>query len=627
MNDQKNMILAFVLSAIVLIAWEYFYAMPQRLRQETLQRQIAQTQQTQPPSAPTTATPAIPGPQTAPTPAQACTSSPLEPKSRESVLASTQRIPIETPQLKGSISLTGGRIDDVSLAQYHDTVDPNSPAVVLLSPAGSPNPFYAEFGWVGQANANVKVPGPDTVWRQEGSGALDPAHPIMLLYDNGEGLTFRRTIAVDEKYLFTLKDEVLNTSSTAVSLFPCALVTRHGTPRVAGYMVLHEGLIGVLGDQGEQQVTYKSIEDKKIPKFDVTNAWMGITDKYWAAVLLPDTNAHLQAEFSANTTGPLKTYQTLYVLDQQVIAPGGSGGANARLFAGAKEVAVVGINFPLGDVGGYNKQLNLNKFDLLIDWGWFYFITKPLFLLMDWIFHLTGNFGVAILSVTVLIKGLFFPLANKSYASMAKMKAVQPQMQALKERYPDDKVKQQQELMEIYKREKINPVAGCWPIFIQIPVFFALYKVLFVTIEMRQAPFFGWIKDLSAPDPTNLFNLFGLLPFDPSQLPLIGAFLVLGAWPLVMGVTMWFQMKLNPAPPDPAQKIMFDWMPVIFTFMMAQFASGLVIYWSWNNTLSVIQQSVIMRRHGAKIELWDNLKDVGRAIAGLFKKRGVKSPS
>jgi YidC/Oxa1 family membrane protein insertase len=622
MNDQKNMILAIVLSAIVLLGWEYFYATPQRLRQEALQRQIAQTQPVQPPSAP--ATPTTPGSQAAPAPAQACTSAPIEPKSRLAVLASTQRIPIDTPQLKGSISLTGGRIDDVSLAQYRETVDPNSPAIELLSPAGSPTPFYAEFGWVGPANANVKVPGSDTAWRQEGSGALAPGQPITLLYDNGEGLTFRRTIAVVEKYLFTLKDEVLNTGSTAVSLYPCALITRHGTPRVAGYMVLHEGLIGVLGNQGEQQVTYKTIEDKRNLKFDVTNAWMGITDKYWAAVLLPDTNAHLQAEFSANLTGALKTYQTLYVHDQQVIPPGGSGAANARLFAGAKEVAVVGINFALpgtmADVGGYNKQLDLNHFDLLIDWGWFYFITKPLFLLMDLIFRMTGNFGVAILSVTVLIKGLFFPLANKSYASMAKMKAVQPQMQALKERYPDDKVKQQQELMEIYKREKINPVSGCLPIFIQIPVFFALYKVLFVTIEMRQAPFFGWIKDLSAPDPTNLFNLFGLLPFDPSQLPLIGSFLVLGAWPLVMGVTMWFQMKLNPAPPDPAQKIMFDWMPVIFTFMMAQFASGLVIYWSWNNTLSVIQQSVIMRRHGAKIELGDNLKDVGRGIAGLFKK-------
>ena len=268
---------------------------------------------------------------------------------------------------------------------------------------------------------------------------------------------------------------------------------------------------------------------------------------------------------------------------------------------------MVGINFPLVGIGGYNQQLGLNHFDLLIDWGWFYFITKPMFLAIDYLFKLVGNFGVAILLVTVLIKTLFFPLANKSYASMAKMKAVQPQMQALRERYPDDKVKQQQELMELYKREKINPVAGCLPIAIQIPVFFSLYKVLFITIEMRHAPFFGWIKDLSAPDPTNVFNLFGLIPFDPTQVPVVGHFLWIGAWPLVMGVTMWFQMKLNPAPPDPAQKMIFDWMPVIFTFMLASFSSGLVIYWAWNNTLSVIQQSVIMRRNGAKIELFDNL--------------------
>ena len=287
------------------------------------------------------------------------------------------------------------------------------------------------------------------------------------------------------------------------------------------------------------------------------------------------------------------------MLDQQVIPPGGMGAATQRLFAGAKEFHVV---------ENYWHQLDLNHFDLLIDWWYLYFISKPLFRLLDLIFQWTGNFGVAILIVTVLIKIAFFPLANKSYASMAKMKAVQPQMQALRERYPDDKVKQQQELMELYRREKINPVAGCLPMLIQIPVFLALYQVLVVTIEMRHAPFFGWIRDLSAPDPTNVFNLFGLLPFDPTTVPVIGHLLVIGAWPLIMGITMWMQMKLNPAPPDPAQKMVFDWMPVIFTFMLAQFTSGLVIYWAWNNTLSVIQQSIIMRRHGAKIELFDNLR-------------------
>jgi YidC/Oxa1 family membrane protein insertase len=542
-----------------------------------------------------------------------------EPRSREAAIAAAPRVPIETPRVAGSISLKGGRIDDVSLAQYHETIDPNSPAIVLLSPSGSPHPFYAEFGWSAPAGADIKVPGADTVWTREGAGPLTPGRPVTLRYDNGQGLEFRRTISVDDKYLFTLRDEVTNHGHAPVSLYPYSLVSRHGVPQTSGYWILHEGLIGVMGDQGEQQFTYKAMEDKKLQQFSVANAWMGITDKYWAAALLPETTAHVQAEFRSDMNGATRTFQTGYLLDRQDIAPGATGSTDARLFAGAKEVGVVGINFPFSSVGGYNKQLGLNKFDLLIDWGWFYFITKPLFLLMDQIFHWTGNFGIAILAVTVLLKLLFFPLANKSYASMAKMKAVQPQMQALRERFPDDKVKQQQELMDLYRREKINPLAGCLPIAIQIPVFFALYKVLFVTIEMRHAPFFGWIQDLSAPDPTNLFNLFGLLPFNPTHLPVVGAFLVLGAWPLIMGVTMWVQMKLNPAPPDPAQKMMFDWMPVIFTFMLANFASGLVIYWAWNNTLTVLQQSIIMHRNGAKVELFDNLRGT------FFKKKGSMS--
>jgi len=631
MNDQKNTILAIVLSAIVLIGWQYFVGMPQmeRQRQDALLKQ-QQAQQAQPPQAAPSAVPPAPQAAAPRPPGQADVTTPAEQKSREAALAASERIPIETPSIKGSIALKGGRIDDISLARYHETVDPNSPAIVLLSPAGSPHPFYAEFGWVGGAGADVKAPGPDTVWQREGAGPLAPGQPITLAYDNGEGLKFRRIIAVDDKYLFTLKDEVINSAATPVTLYPYARISRYGAPQTQSYYILHEGMIGVMGDQGLQEVTYKSINDKKNLVFKATDAWMGITDKYWAATLLPDTDAQVQAHFSAGETGGVKSYQTDYLLDALTVAPGTTGTADARLFAGAKEVGVVGINFPLVGIGGYNQQLGLNHFDLLIDWGWFYFITKPMFLALDFFFKLVGNFGVAILLVTVLVKTLFFPLANKSYASMAKMKAVQPQMQALRERYPDDKVKQQQELMELYKREKINPVAGCLPIAIQIPVFFSLYKVLFITIEMRHAPFFGWIKDLSAPDPTNVFNLFGLIPFDPTQVPVIGHFLWIGAWPLVMGITMWFQMKLNPAPPDPAQKMIFSWMPVIFTFMLASFSSGLVIYWAWNNTLSVIQQSVIMRRNGAKIELWDNLRDVWRGITGLFKKKtktGASGPA
>jgi YidC/Oxa1 family membrane protein insertase len=613
MSDHKNTILAVVLSGLVLLAWQYFFGLPQmeKQRKEALQRQAQQTQQTQPPTqqtqpAPQSSAPPAPQDNAAPGAAPQTSGPPAAPapttqRSRETALASGQRIAIDTPNIKGSIALKGARIDDVALVRFRETVDPKSPAIVLLSPSGTPNPFYAEFGWVAQAGQPMKVPGPDTEWRQEGSGALSPGRPVTLVFDNGEGLTFRRTIGVDDKFLFTVKDDVINQGGGPVTLYPYGLISRHGTPQTLGYYILHEGLIGVLGEQGLQEVTYKTIEEKKTMNFNVTNAWLGITDKYWAATLLPDPKAHLQARFSADAAGATRTFQADYLLDAVTLAPGDAASASGRLFAGAKEVSVV---------DDYDKTLHLNRFELLIDWGWFYFITKPMFTVIDFFFRWTHNFGVAILIVTVLVKILFFPLANKSYASMAKMKAVQPQMLAIRERWPDDKVKQQQELMELYKREKINPVAGCLPVLIQIPVFFALYKVLFVTIEMRHAPFFGWIKDLSAPDPTNVFNLFGLIPFDPTMIPVIGSFLHLGVWPLIMGVTMWVQMKLNPAPPDPTQKMIFDWMPIIFTFMLASFSAGLVIYWAWNNLLSILQQATIMHRHGAKIELWDNIKSV-----------------
>jgi YidC/Oxa1 family membrane protein insertase len=599
MTDNKNTILAIVLSALVLLGWQYFFAVPQeKARQEQLQAQ----QQKQ--NAPTAAQPGQPVQPPAQTgapqvPGQASPPTASAPVDRTAALATSPRVPIATGSLQGSIALKGGRVDDLALVKFRETVDPKSPPIVLLSPSGTADPFYAEFGWAGTAGANVKLPTSETVWKQAGSGALTVTHPVTLTYDNDEGLEFRRTIAVDDKYVFTIKDEVTNKGASPISLFPYALISRHGTPQTAGYYILHEGLIGVLGESGLQEYTYKNIAEKKAVNFDVTNGWLGITDKYWAAVLLPDTTARLKARFSTGVLGNLPTYQTDYLLDAQTVAPGATASTNARLFAGAKEVAVV---------NEYEKRLKLNRFDLLIDWGWFYFITKPLFIAIDYLYRLVGNFGLAILIITVLIKIAFFPLANKSYASMAKMKAVQPQMTALRERHANDKTKQQQELMELYKREKINPLAGCLPIAIQIPVFFSLYKVLFVTIEMRHAPFFGWIHDLSAQDPTNIFNLFGLIPFDPTLIPVFGQFLHLGLWPLIMGVTMWVQMKLNPAPPDPTQQMIFNWMPLIFTFMLASFPAGLVIYWAWNNSLSVLQQSVIMRKHGAKIELFDNLK-------------------
>ena len=611
MSDHKNTILAVVLSLLVIVGWQYFVGYPQMERQ----RQEAQLkQQEQPQTRPGSAQPAQPGasqpsatpatPEVPATPKIAPPSGQPQTVSREAVIASSPRIRIETPRLGGSIDLKGGRIDDLTLTQYREQVDPKSPPIVLFSPSGAPEAFYAEFGWVAAAGSSVALPGPDTVWKQQGSSTLGVNHPVALTYDNGQGLVFTRTISVDEHYLFTIKDAVKNNGTDPVALFAYALISRHGTPQVQGYYILHEGLIGVMGDQGLQEMAYKKIEDKKSVTWDVTDAWLGITDKYWAATLLPDTDAKVRARFSAGEAGGLKTYQTDYLLQPQTVAPGANGSANARLFAGAKEVSVVGIDFPFGP-GGYNQALQLNHFDLLIDWGWFYFITKPMFLALDYFFHLVGNFGLSILIVTVLVKILFFPLANKSYASMAKMKAVQPQMAMIKERYANDRPKQQQAMKELYKKEQINPVAGCLPIAIQIPVFFSLYKVLFVTIEMRHAPFYGWIHDLSAGDPTNIFNLFGLIPFDPG---LYSSFLHLGAWPAIMGVTMWVQMKLNPTPPDPTQQVIFNWMPLIFTFMLAAFPAGLVIYWAWNNTLSVIQQSVIMHRNGAKIELWDNLK-------------------
>lgn len=611
MQDNRNTILAVVLSGLVLIAWQYFYNMPQMEKQRLAQQQAAQQAQTQaanpanPSVSPsTTQTPAAGA--AAPVPgAPAQSAAPVQ--DRATVIASSPRIKIDTPSISGSIALKGARIDDVALEKYRETVDPKSPAIQLFSPSGTKEPYYAEFGFVPAAGSTIKLPDQNTVWTQQGSNALTASTPVILTYDNGEGLTFKRTISIDDRYLFTIKDEITNVGKDAATIYPFGLISRHGTPHVSGYYILHEGLIGVLGDQGLQEYNYKKIDEAKSVEFKVTNAWLGITDKYWAATLLPSPKAAVNARFSSNLISEVRKYQTDYLLDPVTVAIGGTATTSTNLFAGAKENALI---------QAYDHELNLNRFELLIDWGWFYFITKPMFWAIDHLYRLVGNFGVAILLVTVIVKGIFFPLANKSYASMAKMKAVQPQLAALKEKYPDDKVKQQQEMMEIYKKEKINPIAGCLPILIQIPVFFSLYKVLFVTIEMRHAPFFGWIRDLSAPDPTNLFNLFGLLHFDPTSVPLLGHYLVLGAWPIIMGITMWFQMKLNPTPPDPTQQMIFTWMPLIFTFMLAGFPAGLVIYWAWNNTLSVLQQSAIMKKNGAKIELFDNVK---AAFAGSKK--------
>ena len=599
MNDNRNMMLAVALSVAVLVGWQFFIGIPQMEKQKEVQKLAQQqTQQTQPGSAPVAGGPATPG--MAPGTPRSATDKPGA-LTRAAALAASPRIAIDSQNVRGSIALKGARIDDVLLRAYHETVDPNSPNIILLSPSGGPDAFYAEFGWVNGAGGTAKLPDADTVWTTIGNAPLTSERPLVLTWDNGEGLVFKRTIEVDKHYMFTLIDEVQNKTANPVTLHKYGLVSRHGLPKVEGYYISHEGPVGVLGDGKLFELAYKDLEKPMEAIKTPNGGWLGITDKYWAAALVPDQAAPMLARFSSADAGTVKAYQADFLRDPITVAPGSTASSKSRLFAGAKEVAVV---------DGYERDLGIKRFDLLIDWGWFYFITKPLFKVMDYFYKLLGNFGLAILLVTVLIKTVFFPLANKSYASMAKMKMVQPAMTAIREQYPDDKVKQQQLLMELYKKEKINPLAGCLPIVIQIPVFFALYKVLFVTIEMRHAPFYGWIKDLSAPDPSNIFNLFGLIPFDPTLIPVIGAYLHLGVWPIIMGITMWAQMKMNPAPPDPTQKMIFDWMPLIFTFMLSTFSAGLVIYWAWNNTLSVLQQGVIMKKNGAKIELFDNLKSL-----------------
>ncbi len=598
--DNKNLLLAIAMSVVVLIGWNFFYGVPQ------MQKQRQQTQNE---------LQAVPAPQqgsgTAPAPAPSAVPGQAQPagvvpapgstvvETREAALARTPRVVIDTPKIGGSLSLRGGRIDDVSLKAYRETVSPTSPNIILFSPAGAPQPYFADFGWVTGNGTAVAVPTPATDWTAD-NARLTVEKPVTLTWNNGQGLVFKRVVAVDDNAMFTVKDSVRNTTGEPVTLFPYALVSRQGKPPTLGYYILHEGPVGVLGDLGLQEPSYDGLDKEpqlpgnvrgKVYK-GVTGGFLGITDKYWASAVIPDQASPYEGRFTVTQT-PVKTYQADMLGDARTVQPNGSIEVTTRLFAGAKEVAAI---------DGYQKSLGIKNFDLMIDWGWFYFITKPLFKVMDFFYRLFGNFGVAILLVTVLVKLAFFPLASKSYASMAKMKAVQPEMLAIRDRYADDKLKQQQALMELYKREKINPLAGCWPVLIQIPVFFALYKVLFVTIEMRHAPFFGWIRDLAAPDPTSAFNLFGLLPFA------VPAFLMIGVWPIVMGISMFVQMKMNPEPADPIQKTMFAWMPVIFTFMLGTFPAGLVIYWTWNNTLSIAQQYYIMRKNGVKVELWDNLK-------------------
>ncbi|WP_332700852.1 membrane protein insertase YidC, partial [Devosia sp.] len=556
MTDNRNVIIAIVLSMVVLFGWQFFVAGPQ-LERAQQQAQIAaeQAQSEAALATPTTTTATADG-----TVAPAADGSAVY-ADRAAAIAASSRVTIDTTDLHGSINLTGARLDDLELKQYRETVDPDSPIITLLTPAGAPGAYFAEQGWVPAAGASIAVPDGQSVWTVEGDAtALTAATPVTLRWDNGAGLVFRRTFAVDEHYLFTVTQTIENTGAGDVALFPYARVARHGTPKVANFFIQHEGPHGVLGSNNMISKKYSDLQNDQQVRFDNTTGWLGISDKYWATAVLAKPAASINALFSWKNTGAYDDYQTSFVeTTPVVVAPGATATHESYLFAGAKEEAVI---------ASYQQQYGFDRLDLLIDWGWLFFITKPMYYLLTFLNGIIGNFGVAVLAVTIIVKAIFFPLASRSYASMAAMRRVQPEMKSIQERFKEDRPAQQQAMMELYKKEKINPLSGCWPILIQIPVFFALYTVIFISLDMRHAPFFGWIQDLAAPDPTNIFTLFGLIPWDPTVLPFIGSFLHLGIWPVIMGITMWVQMKLNPPPPDPTQAMIFNWMPVIFTFML-----------------------------------------------------------
>ena len=587
MDNNRNFFITIALSIVILTAWQVLYMNPRIEAQREAQQVEAERKAAKQPEIADT-DPSIPQPEGA--------GENVPDAGVEDGGTSAARIRIDSPKLSGSINLAGARLDDIILKDYRVTVEPNSPNIKLLEPVNGGNGYFTEVGFTGAGNRTL-YPGADTVWSVSGNETLTPTSPVNLTYDNGNGVVFNRRISVDQNYLFTIEDRVTNNGEGAVALAAYGRITRLEQPQIAGFFILHEGLIGVTGEEGLQEIDYDDlVEDKQVKPGKSSDGWLGFTDKYWAVALAPSQNRPFQPRYSwfDNDGG---RFQSDFLSDEFVVPPGATETFETLVFAGAKQVSVI---------DAYEADHGIRQFELMIDWGWFHFITKPLFYLIDWLFRLLGNFGLAILGTTVIVKLFFFPLANKSYASMANMKKVQPAMMEIREKYANDKMKQQQAMMELYKKEKINPLAGCWPILLQIPVFFALYKVLFVTLEMRHASFYGWIRDLAAPDPTSIFNLFGLLPYE------VPAFLLIGVWPLLMGITMFLQMRMNPTPPDPTQAMIFNWMPVVFTFMLATFPAGLVIYWAWNNFLSIIQQGVIMKRQGAKIELWDNLRDLFR---------------
>jgi YidC/Oxa1 family membrane protein insertase len=562
--DPKNLIISVALSMAIVFAWQFFFLTPAAKKAE---EQAAAAKAQVQAAAPTVENTV---------------------KDLTVTLAATKRVKIQSPSVSGSINLTGAQLDDLHLVKYHETADDKSPDVTLLKPSGTANAYFVEQGYAPAEGQKVKLPDSKSEWQAADGAVLQPDKPLTLTWDNGEGLKFTRQISLTDDYLFTLRDTIANSGAAAVSLFPYARVQRQDLPETGTYSFF-QGALGVQ-NRGLEEHAYDSLKKQSgTPvKISSTGGWLGFTDKYWATVVIPPTDLKVESAYQNIKNPSREVFQADFLASTALEVPAsGSVNFEDKVYAGAKVV---------NTLNAIGEKYGIERFDLMIDWGWYAPLTKFMFWLISTVKGMVGNFGIAILIVTVLVKLAVFPLANKSYASMSKMKTLKPQIDALKEQYPDDKQKQQQGMMELYKKEKVNPMAGCLPIVVQIPVFFSLYKVILTTIDLRHAPFLGWIHDLSAPDPTTIFNLFGLIPWTPPHA------LMLGFWPLLMGLTMWVQMRLNPAPPDPVQAQMFNWMPVIFTYSMAGFPAGLTIYWAWSNFLGIVQQSYIMTKNGAEVE-------------------------
>lgn len=603
-NNNKNLLLATALSFLVILVWFVLFPPPEV--------PVAPPASTAVTAADAVATPA---PSTDPAgqaePAEAVPEAP--------------RLTIDTPKLSGSISMLGGRIDDLKLKAYRETIKPDAETVRLLSPVGGEKQaYYALYGWIpGGSLSFGDVPGANTEWQLASGGTLSPGQPVALRWDNGKGLTFTREISVDDNYMFTVSETVENTSATEVSLQPYGVIARHGVPKdLQNIFVAHEGAVSrVDGELCERDYTgstwlscdtFAQLDDdapelgKAIKEQAATDGWIGFTDHYWMTILIPEQGKPFTAVAKHVTASDI--YQTEIRQETVVVPAGGKSTTTSRLFAGAKEWETI---------RNYQNEAGIPGFIDSIDWGLFFFFTKPIFAVLHWLHGIIGNMGLAIIALTFVLKVLVLPLAYKSYVSMARMKELQPEMEALKERAGDDKQKLQREMMQLYKDKKVNPAAGCLPILIQIPIFFSLYKVIFVTIELRHAPFFGWLNDLSAPDSSSLYNFFGLLPWDAPPMGSLLHLIFIGILPIILGITMWLQQKLNPAPTDPVQQQIFAWMPWVFMFMLGGFASGLVVYWITNNTITFTQQYLIMRSHGHKPDLFGNIR------SGFRKKPAV----